>query len=112
MRIIRGATVGREIARAICVIWLLFLAAFSALMAYVVTHFDTAFIRFHEIFFDNDLWMLDPAESLMINMLPEEFFYDTAVRIGLFFLVPFLLILLASFIVWRRSGRPGREVRA
>ena len=37
--------------------------------------FDKYFRIFHEIFFDNDQWMFDPATDYMIRMLPEGFFY-------------------------------------
>ena len=42
------------------------------------------------------------------NMLPEEFFFDTAMRIGLIFGIPFVLLFLGSLIGWRRSGRLKR----
>ena len=47
--------------------------------------FDKYFRIFHEIFFDNDQWMFDPATDYMICMLPEGFFYDFVFRIGGFF---------------------------
>lgn len=36
--------------------------------------FTTWFVRFHELLFTNDMWQLDPATSLLINLLPEPFF--------------------------------------
>ena len=47
--------------------------------------FHKYFRIFHEIFFDNDQWMFDPATDYMIRMLPEGFFYDFVFRIGGFF---------------------------
>ena len=47
--------------------------------------FDKYFRIFHEIFFDNDQWMFDPATDYMIRMLPEGFFYDFVFGIGGFF---------------------------
>lgn len=49
--------------------------------------FDTAFVRFHEIFFWNDLWLLDPATDLMIRMLPQDLFVRLFVRILMLFLI-------------------------
>ena len=49
-----------------------------------VVDFDSVFVQFHHIFFDNDLWIFDPAEDYMIRMLPEGLFYDMVMRIGLF----------------------------
>ena len=92
--------------------WGIVLLVFTVLVIYVIGHFDTAFIQFHEIFFDNDLWLLDPDVSLMINMLPEEFFFDTAMRIGLIFGIPFVLLFFGSLLGWRKSARHTRaEVR-
>lgn len=62
--------------------------------------FNKYFVIFHEIFFDNDLWIFDPATDYMIRMLPEGFFYDMTMRIGVFFL-GFLVVTLAASVVWR-----------
>lgn len=35
--------------------------------------FNACFIVFHKLFFNNDLWILDPAEDLIINILVEPF---------------------------------------
>ena len=99
---------GRSLNRAIVITWGIILLVFTVFIIYISGHFDTAFIRFHEIFFDNDLWLLDPNVSLMINMLPEEYFFDTAMRIGLIFGIPFALLFLGCFIGWRRSVRDKR----
>lgn len=59
--------------------FLLFLVVFSGIIALT---FSKSFILFHEIFFDNDLWILDPSKDLMIQMLPEDVFSGMALRIG------------------------------
>ena len=41
----------------------------------IVTNFQWFWYNFHLLFFTNDLWLLDPAVSIMINMFPLEFFY-------------------------------------
>lgn len=46
--------------------------------------FNACFIVFHELFFNNDLWILDPAEDLIINILVEPFFADMALKIALY----------------------------
>ncbi|MDO4313119.1 MAG: TIGR01906 family membrane protein [Eubacteriales bacterium] len=51
----------------------------------IASDFNKYFTIFHEIFFDNDLWIFDPATDYMIRMLPEGFFYDFVIRIGSFF---------------------------
>lgn len=46
--------------------------------------FNGCFIVFHKLFFNNDLWILDPAEDLIINILVEPFFADMALKIALY----------------------------
>lgn len=46
-----------------------------------VSDFSGAFYKFHEIFFTNDLWLLDPATDRLIQMLPETFFFAITARI-------------------------------
>lgn len=58
--------------------------------------FDKYFRIFHEIFFDNDQWMFDPATDYMIRMLPEGFFYDFVFRIGGFFVGSLAVLGLVS----------------
>lgn len=63
-----------------------------------VVDFNAIFVQFHHIFFDNDLWIFDPAEDYMIRMLPEGLFYDMVMRIGAIFVVSLLIVLILSFI--------------
>lgn len=74
----------------------------------VARDFNAVFTLFHEIFFDNDLWLFDPAEDYMIRMLPEGLFFDFVLRIGLFF-VAGLAVMLAVFLVleWRERRARG-----
>lgn len=67
--------------------------------------FSAAFTRFHEIFFTNDLWMFDPATDLMINMLPQGFFFDMVIRIGKFFIGGMLVLtaICAGVLVWEKK---------
>ena len=60
--------------------------------------FNTVFVKFHHIFFDNDLWIFDPAEDYMIRMLPEGLFFDMVVRIGCIFAGLLAVLLVLSFI--------------
>jgi len=47
-----------------------------------LTGFDQAFGRFHLIFFNNDLWQLDPARDHLVQMFPEGFWRDVTLWIG------------------------------
>ncbi|HJB46600.1 MAG TPA: TIGR01906 family membrane protein [Candidatus Mediterraneibacter surreyensis] len=63
-----------------------------------VINFNAVFVQFHHIFFDNDLWIFDPAEDYMIRMLPEGLFYDMVMRIGAIFVFGLVVLLVLSFI--------------
>ena len=70
-------------------------------------NFNAVFTKFHEIFFDNDLWIFDPAEDYMIRMLPEGLFFDMVIRIGGFFLAGLTVLLILSIVYTVRSGKAG-----
>ncbi|MGE3267882.1 MAG: TIGR01906 family membrane protein [Chloroflexota bacterium] len=44
--------------------------------------FTEAWIKFHEIAFTNDLWMLDPRTDYLIMLYPEGFWFDAVMRIA------------------------------
>ena len=75
-------------------------------LGYLFTRdFDKYFVKFHEIFFDNDLWLLDPDTDLMIRMLPEGFFADFTVRIGIFAATAVIGCFIISLFVWHREKK-------
>ncbi len=69
--------------------------------------FTACFRVFHEIFFTNDLWMFDPATDYMIRMLPEGFFSDMVIRIGVTF-IGMLAVLWGIFVLWKRRFLKNR----
>lgn len=48
---------------------------------WALADFDQFWTNFHLLFFDNDLWLLDPNTSIMINLFPGSFFFDLVIRI-------------------------------
>lgn len=56
------------------------------LLIYALADFNRFWTQFHLLFFSNDLWLLDPNVSLMINMFPEPFFYALVLKIILWIL--------------------------
>ncbi|MEM4245222.1 MAG: TIGR01906 family membrane protein [Candidatus Nanoarchaeia archaeon] len=60
-----------------------------------LTNFESTFIRFHEVMFTNQLWLLDPATDKLIVMYPENFFYEITKNIA----VRSLLVALATTFV-------------
>ncbi len=88
-------------------------AAAFFLVVYISLDFTRAFTQFHQIFFDNDMWLLDPDTDRLINIVPEGFFIDTAVRIGIIFgvIIIAVLILFVFMLVFfnKRSIIKGTE---
>lgn len=87
----------------------LFLGLAAVLGILIAFHFSQAFVIFHHIFFDNDLWLFDPSTDLMINMLPEGLFLDFSVRILTFFVLflgAFEIVLLAASRLLRKRKAP------
>lgn len=95
----------RVLPRAICGGTLLFFAILAALAGIISTDFTKYFIVFHKIFFNNDLWMLDPSTDLLINIVPEPFFVDTAARIGLTFGLSVVIVFALCFFAVRRTAK-------
>lgn len=92
------AKVRRILPRAVCGGTVLFFVVLAALTAIISTDFTKYFIVFHHILFTNSLWILDPATDLLINIVPEEFFVDTALRIAIVFGTSILVMFLAGLI--------------
>lgn len=83
-----------------------FIAAVGILAVLVAIDFNKYFTIFHEIFFDNDLWILDPRTDLLIRMLPEVFFFDMVIRIGVIFMIFLMILLLISIItLWKQKDK-------
>jgi TIGR01906 family protein len=59
--------------------------------------FNGFWMNFHYIFFDNDLFLLDPNVSIMINMFPSNFFF--AVVFGIIVLFISMIVLLKILLV-------------
>ena len=59
------------------------LALFAVfLILFGMSDFTLLFTKFHHVFFDNDLWILDPREDNLVNVMQESVFADAAVTIG------------------------------
>lgn len=71
----------------------------AAIGVLLVIDFDKYFTIFHQIFFTNDLWLLDPETDILINMVPEIFFFTTAMLVIVVFAIfTTLAITLAQII--------------
>lgn len=67
---------------------LLMLVLFVSIWA--IADFDSFWLNFHYVFFDNDLFLLDPNTSIMINMFPTTFFMHMV------FMIIFVFALMAA----------------
>jgi integral membrane protein (TIGR01906 family) len=72
------------------------IAVILALGAVALLGFDRAFEQFHFIAFNNDLWRLDPRTDHLIQMFPEDFWFDVSMLVGLLTLAEAAVLALAS----------------
>jgi len=83
---------------------------FGILLAFILIYslvdFNAFWIFFHQIFFRNDLWQLNPNTDLLILMVPEPFFNALVLRIMIRFIAAFGLVL-AGGSLWIRNKRPS-----
>lgn len=82
-----------------------FLIVAGGLVFYAVVDFSRFWTTFHEIFFSNDLWLLDPRISIMINMFPEEFFFGMVMRIALTFIGTFCGISAFYYYMMKKTNK-------
>lgn len=66
------------------------------LVVTVSMNFNNAFEIFHQMFFDNDLYLLDPNVDFLINILPLRFFIDIAIIIASIFVTLMVILILIS----------------
>jgi len=61
--------------------------------------------QFHYIFFSNDLWILNPETDIMIQMVPEPFFYQAVFRVFAYFGTGTVIISLGSCLLLKLQKR-------
>lgn len=99
------ADIRRLLPRMICAGTVLFFTVLAVLAGIISTDFSRYFIVFHHIFFNNDLWMLDPRTDLLINIVPEPFFMDTAARIAVTYGICVAVVFVVCVILIRRQKK-------
>ena len=86
------------------------LAVLAALIAgigvWVAIDFTSFWTNFHYVFFTNDLWLL-PKESILIQMVPEQFFLDLVSRIITYSVtvIGVLAAVAVGILIYLRSRR-------
>lgn len=76
----------------------------------IVTNFQWFWTNFHYVFFSNDLWMLDPKVSIMINMFPLNFFYAICERILIVFVLGCGIVKLLLADYTKGEGKPLNRI--
>ncbi len=84
-----------------------------------LTGFDALFLRFHQISFSNDFWLLDPRTDYLIILFPQGFWFDATIRVALTAVTAALGLVGVSAVFlglrwwfgpnrsyWRRSRNP------
>jgi len=64
------------------------------LLTAFMINFDTFFTIFHKIFFRNDYWLFDPELDPIISILPQEFFYHSALLIVILIILSIIFLKL------------------
>lgn len=73
--------------------------------------FDTTFIVFHKLFFNNDYWLFDPSTDPVINILPDTFFLHCALLIILLIIIGSIMLLLTYKFITKRTKLNNDEAR-
>jgi len=84
-----------------------FFMCFVILAILIFRDFESAFITFHHIFFNNDLWILDPATDNLINIVPVGFFFDTARNISIVFVGNLIVVSILCLV----KKRDTKEIK-
>ena len=75
----------------------------AALGGFVLVAFDLAFETFHRLFFAAGTYLFDPLSERLVQLFPEQFWYDTALAAGILL----ILLSLATVALARRRLRRG-----
>ena len=80
------------------------LILFACILIVIGMHdFTYLFTKFHHVFFDNDLWILDPRQDNLVNVMQESVFSDAAVTIGSIWGICAAVLAVVSAVILRRD---------
>lgn len=71
-------------------------ALFLVTIAIVSTNFNKYFIMFHELTFNNDYWILNSNEDMLINMVELQFFIDICIAISVTYVLCTVVLILIT----------------
>ena len=75
---------------------LAFIILIIVLAGIISYNFNSFWIKFHQLLFSNDLWLLSPDESNLIKMVPEKFFISLITTIILHILILFISLFVLN----------------
>lgn len=81
---------------------LAFIIVIGILSCIISYNFTSFWIKFHQLLFSNDLWLLSPDESNLIQMVPEEFFISLITTIILHIFILFISLLILNTVVKKK----------
>lgn len=81
------------------------IAGLIGFICIVAKDFDAAFLKMHQTLFSNMDWLMDPNDNMLVNIVPEGFFSDTALRIGIVFAILMTLMLVAGVLLIRSARK-------
>ena len=81
---------------------LAFIIVIGILSCIISYNFTSFWIKFHQLLFSNDLWLLSPDESNLIQMVPEEFFISLITTIISHIFILFISLFILNTIVKKR----------
>ncbi len=74
----------------------------------IVASWDTFFTDFHRMFFEGDSWQFSTSDAL-IRLFPEQFWFDTAITIGLLTVIGALVALFGAWYWEDRALRRAHQ---
>ena len=81
---------------------LAFIIVIGILSCIISYNFTSFWIKLHQLLFSNDLWLLSPDESNLIQMVPEEFFISLITTIILHIFILFISLFILNTVVKKR----------
>ena len=83
----------------------------------VLVGFDSLFRKFHVLSFANDFWLLDPRTDHLVQMFPQNFWFDVTLAAGIATIAEGAVLALVGFayVQWldyRERHRDERESRS
>ncbi len=78
--------------------------------ALAAINFDKAFVIFHAIFFPGKTnWTFDYATEQIINVMPQEFFMNCAIIIGVGLIAFSAALITADLVLWRKEKNTAEK---